>query len=149
MRHYFAPSGDFVRRPKRKTRLKSLSVEEILLQLESVDYQLANPLFIPRNVKGALKKRKLDLEKALLDRVLDEKYAAELQALQNPNNEDFEIRDFRRNEENPPRKAQCRAPNRGFYRPKPPSPTGKTVGAFRVVRRQAIDHLIKRRKDES
>lgn len=34
----------------------------------------------------------------------------------------------------PDRKAKCRCVNRGFYRPKPPSPTGKTTGAFKVDR---------------
>lgn len=34
----------------------------------------------------------------------------------------------------PGRKAKCKCVNRGFYRPKPPSPTGKTIGTFKIDR---------------
>lgn len=142
MRHFFQPAQVILKGPfKRKTKLRTLPIREVLRQLESVSYQLKNPLFIPKAVYRALKKRFADLEKALIDRILEAKYQAQMKAQRNPLGLDLELRDFRQGEENPPRKALCRAPNRGHYRPKPPSPTGKTVGAFRVVRPRKIDRL--------
>lgn len=141
MRHFFLSASESTIRPRRRTKLNTLSLREVLRQLESVDYQLKNPLFVPKTVYRALKKRFSDLEKALTDRILEEKYKAKMEALRNPEGLDLDLRDFRQEEENPPRKALCKAVNHGFKRPKPPSPTGKTIGAFRIVRKPKIDKL--------
>lgn len=149
MRHYFSPSSEKAQSKKRRTKLKTLPLHVIKLQLDDVEDQLKpeNAIWLTEPVYKALLKRQKDLALRKLELELDEAYRAKLRLLRNPLGLDLMVDAMRREGENPNRKAVCKVPNGGFKRPKPPSPTGKTVGAFRVERpRKAADKLTSDRQ---
>lgn len=131
---------------QRKTYLKTLSTWQVVRQLRDVEAQRnKGKAAYPIKVWLAILKRHRDLSSELLDRNVEREYKAQEQHIANPLGLDSSIQAQRRVAENPARKAQCKAPNRGYYREPTPSPSGKGPGAYKTERklRPGADKLIK------
>lgn len=131
---------------QRKTYLKTLSTWQIVRQLRDVEAQRnMGKSHYPIKVWLAILKRHRNLSSELLDRNVERAYQDSEKAYGNPLGLDSSIQAQRKEAENPSRKSQCRAPNRGYYREPTPSPSGKGPGAYKTERklRPGADKLIK------
>lgn len=145
-RHFFTPNAASVKKAQRKTKLRTLPTWRIVQQLADVEAQRAKgKAHYPIKVWLAILKRHRDLSSKLVDRADEQRTKAEREAIDNPLGLDSRIQAQRKADENPHRKAQCRAPNRGHRREPTPSPSGKGPGAYKTERkpRPGYDRLIK------
>jgi hypothetical protein len=109
-RYHFDPvKGPAAKRRFRPKPLKSLSTSQIWRLIESIEDELKSAIFYSQSHFKALKKRHRDLSAELDDRIKYDEWLCEIADLEeartNPLGLDRAIEEFRKSEENPPRKS--------------------------------------------